>query len=112
MEQVASTLEKISESINVMADELNNFAVKVKPPFWITELVLGFSNKKTGRPLPLASDSVVQTVFAPRREHSRRPDEVAEWIEALYPNARKLEMFARETRLGWDAFGNEFGKFG
>ena len=37
VEQVASTLEKISESINVMADELNNLAVKVKPPFWITE---------------------------------------------------------------------------
>ena len=37
VEQVESTLEKISESINVMADELNNLAVKVKPPSWITE---------------------------------------------------------------------------
>ena len=81
----------------------------VKP---ITELVLGFSNKRTGRPLPLASESVVQTVFAPRREHSRKPDEVAHRIEELYPNATKLEMFARETREGWAAFGNEVGKFG
>ena len=80
----------------------------VKP---LTELVLGFSNKRTGRPLPLASEPVVQTVFAPRREHSRKPDEVAERIEELYPNAAKLEMFARETREGWAAFGNEVDKF-
>ena len=53
----------------------------------------------------------MQTVFAPKREHSRKPDEVAERIEALYPNASKLEMFARTTRPGWDAFGNEVGKF-
>ena len=80
----------------------------VKP---LTELVLGFSNKRTGRPLPLASESVVQTVFAPKREHSRKPDEVAERIEALYPNASKLEMFARTTRSGWDVFGNDTDKF-
>ena len=80
----------------------------VKP---LTELVLGFSNKRTGRPLPLSSESVVQTVFAPKREHSRKPDEVAERIESLYPSASKLEMFARTTRPGWDVFGNEVGKF-
>ena len=80
----------------------------VKP---LTELVLGFSNKRTGRPLLLASESVVQTVFAPRREHSRKPDDVAELIEALYPNASKLEMFARTTRPGWDVFGHDVDKF-
>ena len=80
----------------------------VKP---LTELVLGFSNKQFGRPLPLSSESVVQTVFSPKREHSRKPDEVIERIEALYPNATKLEMFAREKRRGWDSFGNEVSKF-
>lgn len=80
----------------------------VKPT---TEFVLAFSNARTGRPLPLASESVVQTVFAPRREHSRKPDEVRRRIEQLYPTARKLEMFARETAPGWDVFGNEVGKF-
>lgn len=61
--------------------------------------------------MPLASESVVQTVFAPRRQHSRKPDEVVERIEELYPNAAKLEMFARESREGWAAFGNEVDKF-
>ena len=77
----------------------------------ITEFVLAFSNVKKGRPLKLASEKVIQTVFAPRRQHSRKPDEVAERIEELYPNAAKLEMFARETREGWAAFGNEVDKF-
>lgn len=40
-------------------------------------------------------------------EHSRKPDEMYEIIERMYPGGRKLEMFARRTRDGWEAFGNE-----
>lgn len=80
----------------------------VKP---ITELCLVASTKKTGSPLPLASQSVVQTVFAPRREHSRKPSEVQDRIDILYPGVLKLEMFARERRPGWDAWGDEVDKF-
>ena len=80
----------------------------VKP---LTEFVLGFSTERTGRPLKLASESIVQTVFAPKREHSRKPEEVMDRIEQMYPDMRKLEMFSRETRPGWDVFGNEVGKF-
>ena len=76
----------------------------VKP---LTELVLVASTVKSGRPLPLGSEAVVQTVFAPRGEHSVKPDIVAERIEALYPNARRLELFARRRRPGWDAWGDE-----
>ena len=28
-------------------------------------------------------------------------------IENMFPNAIKLEMFARQTRDGWDCWGNE-----
>ena len=28
-------------------------------------------------------------------------------IEDMFPDVAKLEMFARETRSGWDSFGNE-----
>jgi N6-adenosine-specific RNA methylase IME4 len=31
-------------------------------------------------------------------------------IERLYPDASKLELFARSERPGWDAWGNEVGK--
>lgn len=76
-----------------------------------TELVLAASTRAKGRPLPIASEREPQVVLAPRREHSRKPDEVAERIERMYPQASKLEMFSRTSRPGWDATGNETGKF-
>lgn len=53
---------------------------------------------------------VRQVIIAPRREHSRKPDEQYERIERLVAGPY-LELFARATRPGWDAFGNEVGKF-
>jgi N6-adenosine-specific RNA methylase IME4 len=47
---------------------------------------------------------------APRREHSRKPDEIAERIEALVPGPY-CELFSRTGRPGWDQMGNELGKF-
>lgn len=72
-----------------------------------TEFVLAASNVRDGRPLPLASESVRQVVMAQRVGHSVKPPDVHERIEALYPDARKLEMFARRTRTGWTCWGNE-----
>jgi N6-adenosine-specific RNA methylase IME4 len=76
----------------------------VKP---LCEFVLAGSPVKTGRPMALASEAVQQTVFAPKRSHSKKPDEVQDRIEQLYPNATKLELFARRERSGWDVWGNE-----
>lgn len=56
------------------------------------------------------SKSVPRLVVSPRREHSRKPDEVAERIEQLVPGPY-LEMFARRSRPGWDSWGNERTKF-
>lgn len=57
------------------------------------------------------SMGVRQLITAPRREHSRKPDETYERIEALV-NGPYLELFARTQRHGWTAWGNEVGKFG
>jgi N6-adenosine-specific RNA methylase IME4 len=62
-----------------------------------------------GQPKRLNAD-VRQLLMAPRREHSRKPDEIYGRIEALV-DGPYLEMFARQTRAGWDAWGNEVGKF-
>ena len=78
----------------------------VKP---LTEFVIVGSRVAAGRPMKLASESVVQTVFAPRREHSRKPDAVQERIEDLYPTASKIELFARDPRPGGAAWGTEIG---
>jgi N6-adenosine-specific RNA methylase IME4 len=80
----------------------------VKP---VAEFVIAASRIRRGRPMKLADEGVAQLVLAPRRDHSRKPDEVAARIERLYPDARRLELFARETRPGWEAWGNETGRF-
>jgi MT-A70 len=54
------------------------------------------------------SRGVRKLVVAPRREHSRKPDEIYERIEALC-DGPYLEMFARHSRPGWAAWGTEVG---
>ena len=62
-----------------------------------------------GSPKRLAKD-VRRLVVTPRREHSRKPDEVYDRIERLAAGPY-LEVFAREGRPGWDAWGNQAGLF-
>ena len=62
-----------------------------------------------GNPKRKAAD-VPKLVISPRREHSRKPDEVYERIERLCEGPY-LELFARTTRPGWDAWGAEVGLF-
>ena len=76
----------------------------VKP---ICEYVVAGSKVRRGRPLPLSAEDICQTVFAPKAEHSTKPEAVQERIEQMYPTARKLELFARKPREGWDAWGDE-----
>lgn len=41
-----------------------------------------------------------------RREHSRKPETMREMIEKV-SYGPMIELFARETRNGWDSWGNE-----
>jgi N6-adenosine-specific RNA methylase IME4 len=79
----------------------------VKPT---AEYVIAASRVAKGRPMKLADEAVPNVILAPRREHSRKPGEVQDMIERLYPEASRLELFARATRPGWDAWGNEVGR--
>ena len=48
------------------------------------------------------------SVFAEaRRGHSQKPACVYEWIERAFPDRTKLEMYCRQQRDGWAAWGNE-----
>ena len=52
----------------------------------------------------------VSSVFQENRAgHSEKPQCVYQWIERAFPEAVKLEMYAREVRPGWGAWGNEVG---
>jgi len=56
------------------------------------------------------SKGVRQFHAEPPREHSRKPDEIRRRIEQLVAGPY-AELFARERAPGWDAWGNEIGKF-
>ncbi len=62
-----------------------------------------------GNPKRKSAD-VPKLVVAPRREHSRKPDEMYALIERL-ADGPYLELFARTHRPGWDAWGTEVGLF-
>lgn len=69
------------------------------------ELLLIGTRGKVVAPAPGSQyESVI--VHATER-HSAKPAVFAEMIEEMFPSARLLEMFARETRAGWDSWGNE-----
>jgi N6-adenosine-specific RNA methylase IME4 len=71
-----------------------------------TELcVLG----RRGSPKRL-STSVRELIVSPRREHSRKPDEFYERVQE-YAAGPYLELFARQRRPGWIAWGDEADKF-
>ena len=74
------------------------------------EFVLVFKHKKKRTP-KRAKTNAKQFFQQKPREHSRKPDYVKEMIEQMYPDAVKLELFARETRDGWMQYGNEVNKF-
>lgn len=64
---------------------------------------------KRGSPRRL-SRGVRSVIRAPRREHSRKPDEQYGRIEQLV-DGPYLELFARQAWVGWSAWGNQVGKF-
>jgi N6-adenosine-specific RNA methylase IME4 len=49
---------------------------------------------------------VRELILAPRREHSRKPDEFYRRVEA-YCEGPYLDVFAREQRSGWFAWGDQ-----
>lgn len=70
----------------------------------VTEPIL-FGVRGSMRTLPPAR-AQVNMMETRKREHSRKPDEQYELIEACSPGPR-LELFARYPRDGWHVWGHE-----
>lgn len=45
------------------------------------------------------------------RQHSRKPDEFYDLVEKAWPDARRADLFARQSRPGWATWGHEATKF-
>lgn len=76
--------------------------------------LIGSLNRTTARGSSITN--MIETLEAAgidglAREHSRKPDEAYDLIEALSPGARRVDLFSRQSRPGWDSWGHEATKF-
>lgn len=67
------------------------------------ELCLVF--KKGRIPQPRGARNVRQMVRIRRGQHSEKPEEVRNRIEAMFPQQSKIELFARRRAEGWSSWG-------
>lgn len=98
------------------ADQIDLFTGDIAEP----RISMGYHTRKQlepcllftrGKGLRVLDHSVRQVIIEPPREHSRKPDEQYHRLARLYGDVPRLEMFARQSAPGWDAWGNEVGKF-
>lgn len=61
---------------------------------------------KKGKP-KVVDNSVSSVLIAPLRGHSRKPDETRDRIVQLCGDLPRVELFARQNKDGWDAWGNQ-----
>lgn len=60
---------------------------------------------------PRTTKSVRSLIMGQVREHSRKPDEAFTEAERLMPAARRLELFSRQRRPGWENWGDQAEHF-
>ncbi|WMI80926.1 MT-A70 family methyltransferase [Anaerotignum sp. MB30-C6] len=71
-----------------------------------TEVCLIGVKKKPKRIKPLVRN-VLSVVHSERREHSRKPDCIRDYIVNICGDIPRIELFARQCVDGWDCWGNE-----
>jgi len=109
-----ATSDRLADAIELM--ERWGFIYRSTAFVWVKEGApgLGYWTRKgaeicllgtRGKPKRLAAN-VAEVIHGPRREHSRKPDEVYVAIQALVAGPY-LEVFARQAWPGWDAWGND-----
>ena len=110
-----ATAPKIREALKVL--DSWNFGYKTQA-IWIKDKIgMGYYFRGQheilliggiGKPLvPLPSNRQSSVIDSPRSEHSAKPEAFYDLIETMYPNRSYLELFARNTRDGWESWGND-----
>jgi N6-adenosine-specific RNA methylase IME4 len=67
--------------------------------------LIGTSNNQIYK--KLANKSQRSVSFGENLKHSAKPEHLQDSLEIMFPQARKLELFARRLRPGWTCLGNE-----
>ena len=104
-----ATAPKLKEAIMVM--ESWGFTYKTHM-VWIKDKIgtgyyfrgqheLLFVGVKGSISIPEEKDRPASVLTSPRTKHSKKPAEIYDIIERMYPNQKYLELFARNTRKNW-----------
>ncbi len=110
-----ATVAKLEEALEVMRGwgfTYKTHAVwdkqKIGMGYWFRgqhELLLVGTKGKISPP---EAEHRVSSIFSEERgKHSEKPQCIYEWIENAFPTLKKLEMYCRNPREGWLAWGNE-----
>ena len=67
--------------------------------------LIGINNRKIYKSLSNKSQRSVS--FGVNLKHSAKPEHLQNSLEIMFPSARKIELFARRHRAGWECYGNE-----
>ena len=59
------------------------------------------------KPIPAALRQANCFRAIPSREHSAKPDAFYHLVDEVTPKGRRLDVFARRLRDGWDSYGDE-----
>lgn len=70
-----------------------------------TEYVL--IGKRGKIPQPRGARNIRQFLELKRTKHSKKPIEIAERIDQMFPTQSKIELFARSKYKDWDVWGNQ-----
>ncbi len=65
---------------------------------------------RSGTPKFIDTKQFFACFEAPRREHSRKPDAFYDLVRRV-TDGRRIDMFSREKREGFEQYGNEIDKF-
>jgi N6-adenosine-specific RNA methylase IME4 len=81
---------------------------RVNPGFYtMSQVELCLIGKMGKIPTPRGARNVRQFLSEMRGDHSAKPVEVRNRIDLMFPTQSKIELFAREKAVGWDAWGEE-----
>jgi len=82
---------------------------------WLTFFGIGYYTKSNPEPCLLGirgrmkpiSNKVSNVIYAPRGQHSEKPFAIRHKIVELFGDLPRVELFARQTEVGWDSWGAE-----
>lgn len=67
-------------------------------------------SKRDRTPVGLAVGDLERVLWAPKgKQHSEKPYDVHDWLDEMFPDVDKVELFARREHPGWDCFGLDLG---